>query len=136
MVKNVKGIRPSNNLGLRHVAIFVADLEACIDFYTRLLGMEIEWQPDVDNVYLSSGTDNLALHRWQGEVMPAAQSLDHIGFIMPTMAAVDEWQAFLLSNDVKVVKPVKTHRDGARSFYCLDPAATLVQIMYHPPISG
>lgn len=128
--------RPSQNLGLRHVALFVADLEACVDFYTRLIGMEIEWQPDPDNIYLTSGTDNLALHRWQGESMPAAQALDHIGFVMPTMEAVDEWQAFLLAHNVKVVKPVKTHRDGARSFYCLDPAGTLVQIIYHPPISS
>ena len=35
-------------------------------FYVDLLGFEIEWEPDADNVYLSSGHDNLALHRWRG----------------------------------------------------------------------
>ena len=58
--------RPGKTSGLRHVALFVANLEACVDFYTRLLGMNIEWQPDADNVYLTSGNDNLALHRWVG----------------------------------------------------------------------
>jgi hypothetical protein len=30
----------------------------------------------------------------------------------------------------------RTHRDGARSFYCQDPDGNAVQILYHPPISG
>ena len=32
-------------------------------FYTDLLGFAVEWEPDPDNIYLSSGIDNLALHR-------------------------------------------------------------------------
>ena len=27
------------------------------------MGMQVEWRPDPDNVYLTSGNDNLALHR-------------------------------------------------------------------------
>jgi hypothetical protein len=30
----------------------------------------------------------------------------------------------------------RTHRDGARSFYCEDPAGNVVQIIFHPPISA
>jgi hypothetical protein len=30
---------------------------------------------------------------------------------------------------------VKTHRDGARSFYFRDPDGLLIQLLYHPPIS-
>lgn len=128
--------RPARTLGLRHVALFVANLEDCVDFYTRLIGMDIEWQPDPDNVYLTNGNDNLALHRWQGEVMPMAQALDHIGFILPDMDSVDQWHDFLVANGVNIRKAPKVHRDGAKSFYCLDPAGTLVQMIYHPPISG
>lgn len=128
--------RPSNTLGLRHVALFVEDLAASLDFYTRLLGMEIEWQPDADNVYLSSqGQDNLALHRWQGSELPAkGQKLDHIGFIIKSMEAVDAWYAFFVQEGVKIAKEPKTHRDGARSFYCFDPSGVVVQMIYHPPI--
>ena len=32
-------------------------------FYVDLLGFAVEWEPIADNVYLSSGIDNLALHR-------------------------------------------------------------------------
>jgi catechol 2,3-dioxygenase-like lactoylglutathione lyase family enzyme len=55
--------RPAKTLGMRHVALNVSDLEACEQFYVGLLGMTVEWRPDTDNVYLTSGNDNLALHR-------------------------------------------------------------------------
>lgn len=122
-------------LGLHHIALFVEDLEACLHFYTELLDMEIEWQPDDDNIYLSSGSDNLALHRWKGSKLDAAQKLDHIGFIVESADKVDEWHDYLAANNVVMKTTPKTHRDGARSFYCFDPANTLVQFIHHPPIS-
>ena len=128
---------PGGLLGLRHVALFVRDIEACVRFYTEVLGMQVEWQPDADNYYLSSGTDNLALHRAAADQAPTgAQRLDHIGFIIRTPEAVDAWHAHFVAHNVKVLQPPKTHRDGARSFYCTDPAGNAVQIIYHPPISG
>ncbi|MEM8594044.1 MAG: VOC family protein [Pseudomonadota bacterium] len=129
--------RPQRSLGLRHVALFVREFEDSLAFYTELLGMDVEWQPDSNNVYLSSqGADNLALHRWTDDAaLPVQQRLDHIGFIVQSMALVDEWHDFLHANEVVIVRPPKTHRDGARSFYCKDPDGTLVQVMYHPPIS-
>lgn len=128
--------RPNRTEGLKHVALFVEQFEACEKFYVDLLGMEVEWRPDADNVYLTSSNDNLALHRMNGEqVRPAAQKLDHIGFILSTMADVDDWYVFLQANRVKMKSEPKTHRDGARSFYCADPDNTVVQMIFHPPIS-
>ena len=124
--------RPVSTLGLRHVALMVADLEASLVFYTDLVGMRIVWQPDADNVYLSSGTDNLALHRSPKGLVPANGRLDHIGFFLPEPGAVDAWYAFFKIKGVNITKPPKTHRDGARSFYCLDPDGTCVQILYVP----
>ena len=127
--------RPKPTAGLRHVALQVRDLEACEHFYTELLGMRVEWRPDVDNVYLTSGNDNLALHRMAGEFAPAtAQRLDHIGFIIDRMEDVDSWFSFLKLNGVTLIKEPRSHRDGARSFYCLDPGGNSVQFIYHPPL--
>ncbi|MDY7025616.1 MAG: VOC family protein [Pseudomonadota bacterium] len=123
--------RPSH-LGLRHIALFVADLEAALHFYVDLLGMQVEWQPDDDNIYLTSGNDNLAIHRVSPK--PVAGRLDHIGFFLASPDMVDQWYDFLLASDVKMQNAPKTHRDGARSFYCLDPEGTVVQMIYHPPI--
>lgn len=140
--------RPGRTAGLRHIALRIRDLEACEHFYVDLLGMTIEWRPDADNVYLSNGNDNLALHRVaepagveagpedERQYATSGQRLDHIGFIIDEMDAVDKWYRFLVAAEVKVAAPPKTHRDGARSFYIKDPDGNVVQLMYHPPISG
>ena len=98
--------------------------------------MAVEWQPDPDNVYLTSGKDNLAIHRASGAVSDAGQRLDHIGFIIDTPDDVDRWHAYLAANGVAPEAPPRTHRDGARSFYCRDPEGTTVQIIFHPPLSA
>ncbi|MEM1230847.1 MAG: VOC family protein [Pseudomonadota bacterium] len=130
--------RPAPHAGLRHIALFVPDLTACEHFYCTLLGMREEWRPDDDNLYLCSGNDNLALHRRSKDTEATDQDsrLDHIGFVLDDMAQVDEWHAFLEQAGVPIAQAPKTHRDGARSFYCHDPAGTLVQMIYHPPIAG
>lgn len=128
--------RPPATAGLRHVALFVADIEACERFYSELLGMRVEWRPDPDNVYLTSGNDNLALHRLPAGVSAAGpQRLDHVGFILARPEDVDAWHAFLLGHDVPMKTAPRTHRDGARSFYCLDPSGTVIQMIYHPPLA-
>ena len=127
--------RPRPHAGLRHVALFVRDLAACEHFYIDLLGMQVEWRPDPDNVYLCSGCDNLALHRWTDGEFAAPQRLDHIGFILDSAADVDDWFSFLQHHGVRMKSEPRTHRDGARSFYCKDPAGNRVQVIYHPPIA-
>jgi catechol 2,3-dioxygenase-like lactoylglutathione lyase family enzyme len=128
--------RPGRTAGMRHIALFVPNLDECEHFYVDLLGMEVEWRPDADNVYLTSGNDNLALHRAQGELAPSpAQKLDHIGFILTDIDEVDKWFNFFEAQGVNIRNMPRTHRDGARSFYCFDPAGTVVQMIYHPPIS-
>jgi len=74
--------RPPSTAGLRHVALYVENFDACENFYVELLGMKVEWRPDPDNVYLCSGNDNLALHRasvkYKDKKMDGPQRLDHI----------------------------------------------------------
>ena len=125
--------RPPPTQGMRLVALFVADLEASEAFYVDLLGMSVEWRPDGDNVYLTSGNDNLALHRVLGD--GSSGQLDHIGFFIAEPQHVDEWYAFLEQHNVRLLTKPRTHRDGARSFYCFDPSGIKVQVIYHPPIA-
>lgn len=128
--------RPAPTAGMRHVALFVADLPAAERVYVELLGMQVEWRPDSDNVFLTSGCDNLALHAAVGAAGAGDSRLDHIGFILRTPEDVDAWYAFLTAHEVPMDTAPRTHRDGARSFYCRDPAGNRVQMIYHPPIAG
>lgn len=123
-------------LGMWHVALNVVDLEACERFYVDLLGFKVEWRPSDDSVYLCSGRDNLALHRASGERAGSLeQRLDHIGIFLAGIDDVDPWFEFLNEQGVEMVTQPRTHRDGARSFYCLDPSGNKVQIIFHPPIT-
>lgn len=136
VLESAPELPPKGIQGLHHVAIFVSNLEECVEFYETIIGMAIEWQPDSDNVYLTSGTDNLALHRAKGQQGPASeQKLDHIGFVIEEVNQIQEWYTYLNSKGVTLKNEPKLHRDGATSFYATDPAGNLVQFIHHPPIS-
>lgn len=127
-------------LGMRHVALYVSapQFDATVGFYKDAMGLGVDWQPDPDNVYLSSGRDNVAIHRVERDVETGRSQLDHIGFLVPAMQDVHAWHDRLAPDadrlDIEILTPVKTHRDGATSFYLLDPARTKVQIIHIPSI--
>lgn len=127
--------QPPATQGMHHLALHIEDMQACLHFYRDLLGMRIEWQPDPDNVYLTSGSDNIALHTAAHVIDRKRQALDHLGFILQRPEDVDAWHTFLQDNGVQMRSEVKQHRDGARSFYCQDPDGNVVQMIYHPPLS-
>ena len=52
-----------------------------------------------------------------------------------TAGAVDAWHAWLVANGVRMRSAPRTHRDGARSFYCYDPESAVVQVIHHPPVA-
>ncbi|MEK6693748.1 MAG: VOC family protein, partial [Nitrospirota bacterium] len=108
--------------GLRHLALRVLDIRRSKEFYLRIFGMKVVWEPDPQNCYLSSGSDNLALHEVSaedaaGHAPPPASPLDHFGFIASDRQVVDAWAAWAEQNGVTIVKPPKQHRDGSYSCY-------------------
>jgi catechol 2,3-dioxygenase-like lactoylglutathione lyase family enzyme len=125
--------KPKPHIGLHHVALYVQRLEECARFYIDLLGMNLVWQPDADNYYLSSGNDNFALHRAPADFSPAKhQRLDHIGFFLTEPNDVDQWHDYLREHHVEIKAAPKDHRDGTRSFYCADPDGNVLQMIYYP----
>jgi catechol 2,3-dioxygenase-like lactoylglutathione lyase family enzyme len=120
-------------LGLRHLALRVKDPQASKRFYQDCFGMKIVWEPDPDNVYLSSGIDNLALHR---DAVAGPGALDHFGFVVGSKEEVDAVAARLLAQGVTIAEGTRDHRDGSRSFYCLDPDGLRIQVLYEPSLSG
>jgi len=126
--------RPPATLGIRHVALFVSDLAKAEAFYCGVLGYQVEWRPDAENLYLTaSGQDNLALHK--GKSSPGETRLDHFGIVLRKAEDVDAWLAHLKAHAAKILKEPKTHRDGARSFYTQDPDGNVLQFIHHPPIA-
>ncbi len=124
-------------LGLRHVALNVRNIRRSLEFYSTVLGMKLEWMPDEQNAYLTSGQDNLALHQLpEGSEPGGIQSMHHIGFVVRRLEDVDDFARRLRAQGIGLAAEPKTHRDGARSFYFHDPDGVLIQLIYHPPISN
>jgi catechol 2,3-dioxygenase-like lactoylglutathione lyase family enzyme len=118
------------SLGLRHAALRVRDLARAEDFFVRLLGYEVAWRPDADNVYLRRDHDDVALHR----VAEAGGSglLDHLGIFVAAAEDVDAWERWLDASGAEIVARPRTHRDGARSLYVRGPEGIVVQVLHHP----
>jgi catechol 2,3-dioxygenase-like lactoylglutathione lyase family enzyme len=123
--------------GMRHIALKVREVARAKKFYQELLGMDVVWEPDAQNVYLSSGADNIALHEVSGEFAAAAieKQLDHLGFVVETIERVKELESEFIARGVTIIHPFKLHRDGSASFYCADPDGIVIQLLYEPTLS-
>lgn len=126
--------------GLWHLALRVKDLKRSRAFYEGLFEMKVVWEPDADNLYLSSGRDNLALHQIPAAdlanyVPPRGQFMDHFGIVVDSPDSVDQLLQRAEREGVTIVHRPKRHRDGSYSFYAADPDGNTVQVLYEPTIS-
>ena len=122
---------------MRHIALKVRDLAQSKQFFREMFGMDVVWEPDSTNVYLSSGCDNIALHEVTESFLNTAEErqLDHLGFLVESIERVAELEREFRSKGVKIVHPFKIHRDGSASFYCADPDGVVIQLLYEPILS-
>lgn len=123
--------------GMRHIALKVTDVARSKRFYQEMFGLEAVWEPDSQNVYLSSGGDNIALHEVNKDFAAGAveRQLDHLGFVVDTIERVSELEKDFIARGVTIVHPFKLHRDGSASFYCADPDGIVIQLLYEPTLS-
>jgi catechol 2,3-dioxygenase-like lactoylglutathione lyase family enzyme len=123
--------------GMRHIALKVSNASRAKAFYCDHFGMNVIWEPDPQNIYLSSGCDNIAIHEVSADFTAGAAELqlDHLGFIVVSIERVQELEQEFASKGVKIVHPFKVHRDGSASFYCADPDGIVIQVLYEPTLS-
>ena len=121
------------------MALRVRDVKVSQAFYERHFDMKVVWQPDPDNVYLSTGEDNLALHQVPTEEFEKFTSspnhpLDHLGFLMESADRVRTLFDEVMAQGVTIVHPPKQHRDGSFSFYMSDPDQNTIQVLFEPNV--
>jgi catechol 2,3-dioxygenase-like lactoylglutathione lyase family enzyme len=123
--------------GMRHIALKVRSAARSKKFYQDILGMDVVWEPDPQNVYLSSGCDNIAIHEVTDSFAERAEErqLDHLGFVVESVDRVKELEEDFRTRGVTIVHAFKVHRDGSASFYCADPDGIVIQMLYEPHLS-
>ena len=119
------------NACLRHVALAVHKLDECEQFY-NLLGMRTELKTD-KYAYLTGNGDNISLHKVH-TTFEATQRLEHIGFALDSIQAVNQLFHNLQKHGFNIAHPPKTFGIGTHSFSVLDPDGIEVEFTYHPPM--
>ena len=118
-----------------HIVLTTRDKDACIRFYSEVLGMKLETfrTPTEERLALKFGTQKINLHEWGKEFTPRAHvavpgSLD-LCFI--SSIPLDQVMARLKQHNIPILAgPVaKTGAQGPiRSVYVRDPDLNLVEI--------
>ena len=118
-----------------HIVLTTRDKDACIRFYSEVLGMKLEKfrTPTEERLALKFGAQKINLHEWGKEFTPRAHvavpgSLD-LCFI--SSVPLDQVIERLQRSQIKIIEgPVaKTGAKGAiRSVYVRDPDLNLVEI--------
>lgn len=131
---------PVATVGLRHLALRVRNVAKSKRFYCEIFGMKPVWEPDEKTSYLSSGTDNLALHELpataERNAADPAQPLDHLGFLLRSAERVYEAAEAVRERGEKILQEPRQHRDGSHSFYMADPDGNVVQVLFEPTVAA
>jgi catechol 2,3-dioxygenase-like lactoylglutathione lyase family enzyme len=118
--------------GLDHLVITVTDIPRAVDFYSRVLGLDVRYR-DRDRVDLMLGDLALRLHWTDTDVTPraATPTPGSLDLCLRSLLPLDEVKRHLEALDVEVeLGPVT--RQGATgeiaSLYLRDPDGNLLEI--------
>ncbi len=128
-------IHPQARVG--HVHLKVSNLQNAIDFYSGVLGFEVQQRIGQDAAFLSAGGyhHHLGLNTWSSRGAPPAPQghpgLFHTAFLYPDRAALGDALRRLMAADVPI--------DGAadhgvsEAFYVRDPDGNGVELYRDRP---
>ena len=114
-----------------HFVITTADLQACLDFYVGILGMEHRESNGHHNLYFPGG--KISIHTKKGEFQPAA-NYPIYGSQDFFLIVEDDLETVKRELEYKGIKPLMNivERHGAhgtlRSLYVRDPDGNLVEL--------
>jgi lactoylglutathione lyase len=124
-------------MDLAHVALWVSDLEASLDFYLDGLGLERRWSwtgDGVENVYVGADGGELQLRYDPDRTTPVAPSradVDHVAFALEDRAAVgDAFKRVVDRPDsAAVAEPHVVDPAGAYAAFVADPDDYTVELV-------
>ncbi|GEK73517.1 MULTISPECIES: VOC family protein [Halomonas] len=118
--------------GLDHLVITVTDISRAVDFYTRVLGLDVRYR-DQERVDLMLGDMALRLHWTATDIQPraATPTPGSLDLCLRSQLPLDEVQRHLEALSIEVeLGPVS--RQGAtgeiESLYLRDPDGNLLEI--------
>jgi catechol 2,3-dioxygenase-like lactoylglutathione lyase family enzyme len=121
-------------LCVTETAIYVDDLDAAEDFYSRIFGLRVMGKDATRHVFFQVGESSvllafLAATTIKGERLPSHGTTGPGHFAMGIEAAsLDEWKSRLLSHGIPIEQEVQWPA-GGKSLYFRDPAGNSVELV-------
>ena len=136
--------------GYRHTGIITNNMSASLNFYHKILGLEIiqEFTDSSEYINIITGIENGSAHfiKLKGEdgfvlelleypthpTKPVDISIINVGVLHIALSVYDSDKVYehLVKNNIKVLsKPILSSEKIAKVFFCLDPDGTRVEIV-------
>ena len=114
--------------GINQLTLRVNDLRVAEEFYSDILGIELDHRIGVNIAFFRLGSDMLVLVKAETPGSPEARDIrvDHFGFRLASDAEVDDAALYLESRGVHIVTRPAHRREG-RAFFVMDPDGNLVE---------
>ena len=111
---------------MRHVALKVKNVAQSKTFTKKSSAWTWSGEPDAENVYLSSGCDNIAIHAVSANFAASAEEkqLDHLGFIVESTERVKELEREFIAKGCASFTRSKRTATAARRFTARTPTAS------------
>lgn len=128
--------------GIAEIVLWVRDMDAALDFYQRLLGLEVISPPSMPNKFLKAADGELGVPDLivlvphpDGTAFPRAKKervLHHMAFRVPS-SAYDALRASFEREQIEVREGVHPVLKGVRTFYVDDPDGNEVECISPDP---
>jgi catechol 2,3-dioxygenase-like lactoylglutathione lyase family enzyme len=118
---------------LGHVGLYCRDLEAMVDFYTRVLGFQVSDTNERGHTFLRFGSDHhsVVLARMPAEEQEkkaGAAVIQQIAFEVADVETLKRIRAYLLAKGARVLGPIKHEGPGGNyTFDFEDPEGNRLQ---------
>ena len=115
---------------LNHLDLSVPDVAAAVSFFETGFGFHLLQTKGRDGMAIMSGSGGFTLVLTRA-AEPTYPKTFHIGFLLPSEAAVHEAYARITAAGIDAPNPPATMRDSL-GFYCHVPGGILVEVSYRP----
>ena len=115
--------------GINHITLRVNDIERSEEFYTGILGFEVEKRMGKGMTVYRIGTDSLVIVEAETEYDRSAKDyrVDHYGFTVSSDEKVDELAAYFKENEVTIISGPANRKNG-RFVFIMDPDGNMIEI--------
>lgn len=115
--------------GINHITLRVNDITRSEEFYTDILGFDVEKRMGKGMTVYRIGSDSLVIVEAETEYDRSAKDyrVDHFGFTVREPEKIDELAAYFKEKEVTIISGPANRKNG-RFLFIMDPDGNMIEI--------